>query len=265
MVLHYRYQRKNGKEVFKNKEVNMKGKIYCIGTGPGNQDLISERALKAIEESSVVAGYGVYIDLIPELLEGKELITTPMRQEVLRCEMAVKKAEEGLTVSLISSGDAGVYGMAGLLYETAENSGVEIEVVPGISAVLAAAAKLGAPLTHDFAVISLSDLLTPWEKIEKRLKNAAEAEFIISIYNPASKKRADYLKRACEIMSPYINGDTLCGYVRNCERENEETGILTFNELKDFQADMFTLIIIGNSTTKLINNRLVTPRGYKRV
>lgn len=243
----------------------MKGKLYVIGTGPGHDDLISSRALKAIEESSVIAGYGVYTDLIAHKIEGKEIITTPMKQEVARCEKAIEVAKSGKVVSLISSGDAGVYGMAGLLFETAENSGVEIEVVPGISAVLAAAAKLGAPLTHDFAVISLSDLLTPWEKIEKRLINAAEAEFIISIYNPASKKRADYLKRACEIMSPYINGDTLCGYVRNCERENEETGILTFNELKDFQADMFTLIIIGNSTTKLINNRLVTPRGYKRV
>ena len=140
---------------------------------------------------------------------------------------------------------------------------MEVEVIPGISAVLAAAAKLGAPLTHDFAVISLSDLLTPWEKIEKRLIAAADAEFIIAVYNPSSKKRADYLKRACEIISPYINENTLCGYVRNCEREQEEKGILLFKELKDFQADMFTLIIIGNSTTKLIKNQMVTPRGYK--
>lgn len=243
----------------------MKGKIYCIGTGPGNEDLISERALKAIKESSVVAGYGVYTDLISHLLEDKEVIVTPMRQEALRCEMAVKKAEEGSIVSMISSGDAGVYGMAGLLIEMAEKSDVEIEVIPGISAVLAAAAKLGAPLTHDFAVISLSDLLTPWEKIEKRLKAASEAEFIIAIYNPSSKKRADYLRKACEIMAENIDENTLCGYVRNCERENEEKGILTFKELKDFQADMFTLIIIGNSTTKLIKNQLVTPRGYKGI
>ena len=233
----------------------MKGKIYCIGTGPGKEDLISERALKAIKESSVVAGYGVYTDLISHLLEDKEVIVTPMKQEALRCEMAVKKAEEGNIVSMISSGDAGVYGMAGLL----------IEVIPGISAVLAAAAKLGAPLTHDFAVISLSDLLTPWEKIEKRLKAASEAEFIIAIYNPSSKKRADYLRKACEIMAENINENTLCGYVRNCERDGEEKGILTFKELKDFQADMFTLIIIGNSTTKLIKNQLVTPRGYKGI
>ncbi len=243
----------------------MKGKIYCIGTGPGKADLISERALKAIEESSVIAGYGVYTDLIADLIKDKEIIVTPMKQEKLRCEMAVEKAEAGKTVSLISSGDAGVYGMAGLLIEVAEKSDIEVEVIPGISAVLAAAAKLGAPLTHDFAVISLSDLLTPWEKIEKRLINAAAAEFIIAIYNPSSKKRADYLKRACQIMSPYIDENTLCGYVRNCEREQEEKGILTFKELKDFQADMFTLIIVGNSTTKLIKNQMVTPRGYKGI
>ncbi len=241
----------------------MKGKIYCIGTGPGKDDLISERALKAIEESDVIAGYGVYTDLISHLIKDKELIVTPMKQEKVRCEKALEKAEEGKIVSLISSGDAGVYGMAGLLIEVAEKSDVEVEVIPGISAVLAAAAKLGAPLTHDFAVISLSDLLTPWEKIEKRLISAASAEFIIAIYNPSSKKRADYLKRACEIMSPYIDENTLCGYVRNCERQQEEKGILSFKELKEFQADMFTLIIIGNSTTKLIKNQMVTPRGYK--
>lgn len=243
----------------------MKGKIYCIGIGPGKEDLISARALKAIEESSVIAGYGVYADLIEHLLKDKELIITPMKQEKIRCEKAVEKAKEGKIVSIISSGDVGVYGMAGLLIEIAENSDVEIEVIPGISAVLAVAAKLGAPLTHDFAVISLSDLLTPWEKIEKRLISAASSEFIIAIYNPSSKKRADYLKRACEIMEPYIHENTLCGYVRNCEREYEEKGIITFKELKDFQADMFTLIIIGNSTTKLINHYMVTPRGYKGV
>lgn len=243
----------------------MKGKIYCIGTGPGKEDLISARALKAIEESSVVAGYGVYTDLIAHLLREKELIVTPMKQEKTRCEKAVEKAKEGKIVSIISSGDVGVYGMAGLLIEVAEKSDVEIEIIPGITAVLAAAARLGAPLTHDFAVISLSDLLTPWEKIEKRLISAASAEFIIAIYNPSSKKRADYLKKACKIMSPYINENTLCGYVRNCEREHEEQGILTFKELKDFQADMFTLIIIGNSTTKLINDKMVTPRGYKGI
>ena len=186
-----------------------------------------------------------------------------MKQEKARCEKALEKAEEGKTVSLISSGDAGVYGMAGLLIEVAEKSDVEVEIIPGISAVLAAAAKLGAPLTHDFAVISLSDLLTPWEKIEKRLISAASAEFIIAVYNPSSKKRADYLRKACEIISPYTAENTLCGYVRNCERQQEEKGILTFKELKDFQADMFTLIIIGNSTTKLIKNQMVTPRGYK--
>lgn len=243
----------------------MKGKLYVIGTGPGSDDLISGRALKAIEESSVIAGYGVYTDLIAHKIEGKEIITTPMKQEVARCEKAIEIAKSGKIVSLISSGDAGVYGMAGLIYEIAGNDDIDIEVIPGISAVLAAAAKLGAPLTHDFAVISLSDLLTPWEKIEKRLKNAAEAEFIIAIYNPSSKKRADYLRKACEIMKPYINDDTICGYVRNCEREGEEIGTLTFKELFDFQADMFTLIIIGNTTTKLINKKMVTPRGYKGI
>ncbi len=243
----------------------MKGKIYIIGTGPGSKDLIAERALNAIKESNVIAGYGVYTELIADLIEGKELIVTPMKQEVDRCKKAIEAAEKGNIVSIISSGDAGVYGMAGLLLELAENSTVEIEVISGISAVLAAAARLGAPLTHDFAVISLSDLLTPWEKIEKRLHNAAMAEFIIALYNPSSKKRADYLKKACDIMSPFINENTICGYVKNCEREQEEYGTLLFKDLKDFQADMFTIIIIGNSTTKLINNKMVTPRGYKGV
>ncbi len=243
----------------------MKGKIYIIGTGPGSKDLIAERALKAIEESSVIAGYGVYTNLISDLIKDKEMIVTPMKQEVQRCNMAIEKAIEGHTVSLISSGDAGVYGMAGLLLELAENSNIEIEVIPGISAVLAAAARLGAPLTHDFAVISLSDLLTPWEKIEKRLYYAAMSEFIIAIYNPQSKKRADYLEKACNIMAPFIHENTVCGYVKNCERENEEYGTILFKHLKSFQADMFTIIIIGNSTTKLINNKMVTPRGYKGV
>lgn len=243
----------------------MKGKIYIIGTGPGSKDLIAERALNAIKESNVIAGYGVYTELIADLIEGKELIVTPMKQEVERCKKAIEAAEKGNIVSIISSGDAGVYGMAGLLLELAENSTVEIEVISGISAVLAAAARLGAPLTHDFAVISLSDLLTPWEKIEKRLHNAAMAEFIIALYNPSSKKRADYLKKACDIMSPFINENTICGYVKNCEREHEEYGTLLFKDLKDFKADMFTIIIIGNNTTKLINNKMVTPRGYKGV
>lgn len=240
-------------------------KIYVIGTGPGELTQITPKALEAIKKSNVIAGYNLYVELLGELVEGKEIIQTPMKQEVKRCEMAIESALAGNTVAMVSSGDAGVYGMAGLIYELAKDyPDLDIEVIPGITAAGSAASVLGAPLIHDFAVISLSDLLTPWEKIEKRLELASEADFVIAIYNPSSMKRADYLKKACEIMMKHKSPNTKCGYVRNIARDEEEHKVLTLGELADEKVDMFTTIIVGNESTEIINGKLVTPRGYKK-
>lgn len=240
-------------------------KIYVIGTGPGELSQITPKALEAIKECNVIAGYNLYVDLLGDLIEGKELIQTPMKQEVKRCEMAIESALAGNTVAMISSGDAGVYGMAGLIYElAADHPNLEIEVISGITAASSAAAVLGAPLIHDFAIISLSDLLTPWEKIEKRLELASAADFVIALYNPSSMKRADYLQKACDIMMRHKSPDTKCGYVRNIGRDEEEHTVLTLAQLRDAKVDMFTTVIIGNESTQIINGKLVTPRGYKK-
>lgn len=240
-------------------------KIYVIGTGPGELSQITPKAMEAIRESNVIAGYNLYVDLLGDVIAGKELIQTPMKQEVKRCEMAIEAALAGNTVAMISSGDAGVYGMAGLIYELAEDHpDLDIEVISGITAASSAGAVLGAPLIHDFAVISLSDLLTPWEKIEKRLEMAAAADFVIALYNPSSMKRADYLQKACDIMMRHKSPDIKCGYVRNIGRDEEEHRVLTLRELRDAKVDMFTTVIIGNESTKVINGKLVTPRGYRK-
>ncbi|AEY65211.1 precorrin-3B C(17)-methyltransferase [Clostridium sp. BNL1100] len=243
-------------------------KLYVVGIGPGEDCQLTGKAIRAIEESQLVVGYDVYIDLIRHLLSEKEILTTPMKREVDRCKFAVEAAMAGKKVAVISSGDAGIYGMAGLIYEVLaeyETTTIQVEVIPGITAASSAAAVLGAPLTHDFAVISLSDLLTPWEVIENRLRLAAEAGFTICIYNPSSKKRSDYLKKACEIILSVADKDTPCGYVRNIGREGQTSKILTLGELAQEQVDMFTTVIIGNKNTRVINNRLVTSRGYKGI
>lgn len=242
-------------------------KLYVVGLGPGEQSQITEKAVTAIENSDTIVGYGVYTDLIANLIEGKEIITTPMKKEVDRCHMAVQAAISGKTVAMVSSGDAGIYGMAGLILEVLseyENHNVQVEIIPGITAASSAAAVLGAPLTHDFAVISLSDLLTPWESIEKRLALASEAGFVICLYNPSSKKRADYLKKACEIVMKNLSDETPCGYVQNIAREGQYSKVLTLKELADEKVDMFTTVVIGNKTTQVIDGKLVTPRGYRK-
>lgn len=241
-------------------------KIYVVGLGPGDCDQMTFKAVRAIEESDVVVGYDYYIGLIKDMIKDKEVFSTPMRQEVDRCKRAVEYALEGKTVAMVSSGDAGVYGMAGIIYEVSSAyPEIDIQVIPGITACCSGAAVLGAPLIHDFAVISLSDLLTPWEKIEKRLTFAAEADFVICIYNPSSKKRADYLSRACDYLLKYKAENTPCGYVRNIGRAGEEYNIVTLKELKEIRVDMFTTVIVGNSQTEIINGRLVTPRGYRNI
>ena len=240
-------------------------KLYVVGIGPGAADQMTVKALHVLERCEVIAGYGVYVDLVKPVLPEKEYLVTPMRREAERCRMAIDCALAGKTVAMISSGDAGVYGMAGLIYELAEGKDLEIEVVPGVTAALSGGAVLGAPLTHDFAVISLSDALTPWEKIEKRLACAAEADLAIAIYNPASHRRPDFLKRACGILLRHISPETVCGLVKNIGREGEEYKVMTLAELENTPVDMFTTVFIGNRQTKLVDGKMVTPRGYRDV
>jgi len=237
-------------------------KVYVVGIGPGHYEGMTIEAAGTLEKCDVIIGYGVYVDLVKEYFQNKEYVTTPMKREAERCRIALDMAKEGKVVSMVCSGDAGVYGMAGLMCKMAKDSGVEVEVISGVSAAMSGAALLGAPLMHDFSVISLSDLLTPWEKIENRLRLASQADFVICIYNPSSKKRADYLMRACDIMMEYKSPDTVCGIVKNIGRDGEEMRILTLLELRDTKVDMFSTVFIGNSETLVIDGKMVTPRGY---
>lgn len=241
------------------------GKIYVVGIGPGSYEGMTLKAVAALNKSQVIVGYAVYVDLLRETFPSKRFLETPMRREVERCQMAFDEAQKGQDVSMVCSGDPGVYGMSGLILELAkEYPEVEIEIVPGVTAATAGAALLGAPLGHDFAVISLSDLLTPMELIEERIKKAAEADFILCIYNPSSRKRADYLRRACEIVLQYRDPETVCGIVQNIGREGEGWKAMTLAELKDTAVDMFTTVYIGSSRTVLLDGKMVTPRGYRR-
>ena len=240
-------------------------KLYVIGIGPGEVGQMTGKALDALKEVDVIAGYGVYVNLVKPLFPEKEYLVTPMRREVDRCNMAIDAAMSGKSVAMISSGDAGVYGMAGLCLELAQDKDLTVEIIPGVTAALSGGAVLGAPLTHDFAVISLSDLLTPWEKIEKRLELAGEADLCIALYNPSSHRRSDYLRKACDILLRHVSPETVCGVVRNIGREGEEYKVMTLQELREYQADMFTTVFIGNSQTKAVNGKMVTPRGYRNV
>lgn len=241
-------------------------KLYVVGIGPGAYEKMTIEAAEALKNSDVIIGYTVYVDLVKEHFAGKEFLTTPMKKEVERCKMAFEEAMKGKTVSMICSGDAGVYGMAGLMYEVGMNyPEVELSVIAGVTAATGGAAVLGAPLIHDFCLISLSDLLTPWEKIETRLLDAAHGDFVICLYNPSSKKRHDYLQKACDLMLKYKSEETVCGIVGNIGRDGESEKVVTLKELRDTQVDMFTTVFIGNSQTKNINGKMVTPRGYKNV
>ena len=241
-------------------------KLYVVGIGPGNYENMTIRADRALEESQVIVGYPVYVDLVKDRYPGKELLSTPMTQEADRCRMAIEEAKKGRTVSMVCSGDSGIYGMASLIYEIlGGDPAVTVEVVPGLTAACSGGAVLGAPLTHDFAVISLSDRLTPWEKIEARLDYAAKADLSIVIYNPKSKGRPDHLRRACDILLRTLPEDRICGVVRNIGREGQEQTVLTLRELRDFDADMFCTLFIGNAQTRDIGGHMVTPRGYRDV
>ena len=237
--------------------------IYIIGMGPGKYEQMTVEAVKKIEESDIVIGYTVYTDLIKNIWPDKNCISTPMTKEYDRCILAFEEADKGKTVALVCSGDAGVYGLAGLMLGISERfKEVKVKIVAGVTAALSGAAIIGAPLIHDFAVISLSDLLTPLEKIAKRLECAAIGDFCICLYNPGSKKRADYLEKACKIHVKYKSADTPCAIAKNIGRDKEEYTLYTLNELKDIKVGMFETVFIGNSMTKVIGNKLVTPRGY---
>lgn len=239
------------------------GTLRVVGIGPGDHDNMTVRADKALRQSDVIIGYHVYVDLVRELYPDKEYASTPMTKEVDRCEMALRMAGEGKEVAMVCSGDSGIYGMAALIYELrGDRSEPEVEVIPGLTAACSGAAVLGAPLTHDFAVISLSDRLTPWEKIEDRLAAAAEGDLSIVLYNPASHSRPDHLKRACEILLRTLPGDRICGIAQHIGRTGENARIMTLTELKDAEVDMFCTVFIGNRMTRVINGRMVTPRGY---
>lgn len=239
-------------------------RLYVVGMGPGEPSKMTVEAMDIIKECPVIAGYTVYVDLLQRFIADKEWIVTGMMKEVERCELALQSANKGKDTAMVCSGDSGVYGMAGIVLELAvKYPEVEVIVIPGVTAALSGAALLGAPLGHDFAIISLSDLLTPWELIEKRLLAASMADLAICIYNPSSKKRADYLRSACEIIRKNQPDTLVCGYVRNIGRDGEEKKILSLSELSEVNVDMFTTVFIGNSQTKEINGKMITPRGYR--
>lgn len=241
-------------------------KLYVVGIGPGDYENMTVRADEALKKAEVIIGYRVYVDLVQGRYPEKEYLTTPMTREAERCRLALGEAKKGRTCALVCSGDSGIYGMAGLCFELrGEECEPEIEVVPGLTAACSGAALLGAPLTHDFAVISLSDRLTEWPLIEKRLRCAAEGDLSIVLYNPASRGRPDHLKKACEILLKTLPKERVCGVARNIGREGEERFFTSLAGLRDFPADMFCTVFIGNSSTALINGRMVTPRGYRDV
>lgn len=239
-------------------------KLYVVGIGPGNRDNLTLGADRALRESDLIIGYHVYVDLVRDWYPEKEYKATGMTREVDRCRMALQEAESGRSVSLVCSGDSVVYGMASLLYELRGESIVpEIEVIPGLTAACSGGALLGAPLTHDFAVISLSDRLTPWEKIEARLQAAARADLAIVLYNPKSKGRPDHLRRACDLLLETLPADRPCGVARSIGREGERYEVMPLSALRDYDADMFSTVFIGNAMTRVIGGKLVTPRGYR--
>ena len=241
-------------------------KLYIVGFGSGSENGMTVEARTILDNCDVIVGYTVYAELMKQYFPDKEFLTTPMKQEVQRVQLAFEQARNGRITALVCSGDSGVYGMSGLALQVGEQyPDVETEIVAGVTACLSGGAVLGSPLTHDFAVISLSDLMTPMDKILKRVAYASLSDFVIVLYNPSSKKRMDYLQKACDIMLQYKNPETVCGYVKNIGRDGEESHILPLARLRDTQVDMFTTVFIGNSETKVINGRMVTPRGYRNV
>jgi len=242
-----------------------KGKILVIGTGPGATEFLTGASKNAISKSDVVIGYKTYLELIPKLLIDKEVVSSSMMQEVDRCRKAFELAESGQRVALISGGDPGIYAMAGLIYEIAvdKNSDIEIEVIPGIAAINGCASRLGAPLMHDFAAVSLSDLLTPWEVIEKRLHGVASTDFVTALYNPKSKRRLKHIVLARDIFLQYRSPATIVGIVSAATRENERIVVTDLEHMLSEEIGMQSTVIIGNKTTFAWKGKMITPRGYK--
>ena len=235
-----------------------------MGIGPGREERMTGEALQVLEQSDVIVGYTLYLKLLGKRFQGKQLLSTSMRQEEERCRLCFEEARKGKKVALVCSGDAGIYGMASLMYEIGKTySEIELIVIAGVTAASSGAAILGAPLNHDFCIISLSDLLTPWDKIEKRLQAAAEGDFVIVLYNPSSHKRKDYLMRACDILLHKIERTRVCGYVENIGREGTKVETCTLSELRDREVNMFTTVFIGNSESEILNGKLITRRGYR--
>lgn len=236
--------------------------LNIIGIGPGGKGSMTFDAVEALKKSDIIVGYKPYLDYVSEFIKGKETFTTGMKGEVLRCNAAIDFALEGREVSIISTGDSGLYGMAGLVLELIGDRDIDVNIIPGVSAVFSAASELGAPLMMDTALISLSDLMVPYEDIKKRVDLAAKGDFVIALYNPKSKGRPNYLEEAIKIISNYREDSTPIGIVKNSGREGTK---IIFTNLKDIDfevVDMMTIVIIGNSTTHILNNRMVTKRGY---
>mgnify|MGYP000864390297 FL=1 len=233
-----------------------------VGLGPGDTDLLTPRALASIREADLIIGYKTYVDLIQDLISDKSVISSGMRKEIDRARLAVDEACAGKNVAVVSSGDPGVYGMAGIVLEVARNK-VPVEIIPGVTAATSAASVLGAPLMHDFAVISLSDLLTPWDTISQRLRAAAAGDFIMVLYNPRSKGRPENINQAREILLPLLNPQTPVGIVRCAQRGEQSSVITTLQDMLDSEIDMLTTVIIGNTQTRVEEGKMITPRGYQ--
>lgn len=250
-------------------------KLYIIGIGPGDQQFMTKEADYALNECDVICGYNVYVDLVKDFYPNKELLQTGMTKEVDRCVQALDQASLGKTVAMVCSGDSAIYGMASLVLQLANKvddntehinkySDIEIIVVAGVTAAISGGAVLGSPLTNDFAVVSLSDLLTPMEVITRRIEAVGIGDFVAVIYNPYSKKRTTHLYEACQILLKHRPEETVCGYVKNIGRAEQSYKILTLKELAEEKLDMFTTVFVGNSQTKLINGKMVTSRGYEK-
>lgn len=236
-------------------------KIYVVSLGPGSKEYLSFKALDALKDSDIIVGYKTYVNLVKKYIDDKEFINSGMRSEVDRCNKVINLAKEGKNVSLISSGDVGVYGMAGILLELVDDD-IEVEVIPGISSANACASLLGAPLMHDYSVISLSDLLTDYDLIMNRIECAGKGDFVIALYNPKSKKRVKHIEEARKILLKYKDGSTPVGIVKNAMRDDQNITITTLEDMLNHNIDMLTTVLIGNRNTYVKNGKMITPRGY---
>lgn len=236
-------------------------KLYVVGIGPGGREHMTFKAVEVIKDSDVIVGYTPYIEYLGDLVEGKVLFSTGMKGEIERCKEAIEQVRKGKTTSIISTGDAGLYGMAGPILELAED--IDVEIIPGVTAAFSAASELGSPIMHDYASISLSDLMTPWEVILKRVDKASDADFVLTIYNPRSKGRSEHLEEAINLVRKYRKNTTPVGIVKNSGRLGTEITITTLEEMDFEMVDMLTVLIIGNSNTYIAGDKIITPRGYK--